>query len=56
MKKIIFLIAILCFISEMKAQSLIEIYKQGTINLTPDTDYAKNTNWNKNQKSRIIIR
>jgi len=56
MKKIIFLIAILCFISEMKAQSLIEIYKQGTINLTPDTDYAKNTNWNKlfNDKDKVI--
>lgn len=47
MKKIICFSLILCFISGIKAQTLLEVYKKGTINLVQDLEYAKNTNWNK---------
>ncbi len=47
MKKLIFLIIILFSVSQLNAQLLIDIYKKGDINLIPDSNYARNTNWNK---------
>ncbi len=47
MKKIIFLLVLLCIISGLNAQSLLDVYKKGQINLIPDYEYAKNTDWNK---------
>ncbi|MBU8892536.1 MAG: 6-bladed beta-propeller [Bacteroidales bacterium] len=47
MKRIIFLFLILCCVSKTQAQTLLDVYKTGTINLIEDTEYAKNTDWNK---------
>ncbi|MCD4833898.1 MAG: 6-bladed beta-propeller [Bacteroidales bacterium] len=47
MKKIIFLFLIFCCVSKTQAQTLLDVYKKGTINLTEDSKYGKNTNWNK---------
>lgn len=46
MRKIILSIVILCCINNVQAQNLLDIYKKGQINLIPDTEYAKNTDWN----------
>ena len=47
MKKIIFLFLIFCCVSKTQAQTLLDVYKTGTINLEQDTEYAVNTDWNK---------
>lgn len=47
MKKLILLIASLFMINGLRAQTLVDVYKKGQINLIPDTEYAKNTDWNK---------
>lgn len=47
MKKIIFLFLIFCCVSKTQAQTLLDVYKTGTINLVQDTKYAVNTDWNK---------
>lgn len=46
MKKIIIpILFILCF-HQIYAQSLIDVYKKGVINLVEDTNYGANTDWN----------
>ena len=47
MKKTI-IIALLAFcVNSLFAQSLIDIYKKGTVKLVPDTEYAKDNDWGK---------
>jgi len=47
MKKIIYLIILLTCFTNLKAQTLLDVYKKGTINLTEDSEFGKNTDWNK---------
>lgn len=47
MKKIILLIVMLYIAFCIQAQSLLDVYHKGQIKLVPDTEYAKNTDWNK---------
>ena len=47
MRKIILSVVILCCVNSIQAQSLLDVYKKGQINLIPDTEYGKNTDWNK---------
>ncbi|MBI9053698.1 MAG: hypothetical protein JEY96_07755 [Bacteroidales bacterium] len=46
MKNILFLFILLFCISELQGQSLIEVYKKGSIELIPDNKYAADTDWN----------
>ena len=43
----IFLIALLTIGSSVSAQKLMDIYKKGTVRLTPDNTYANGNDWNK---------
>ena len=56
MKKIIFLFLIFCCVSKTQAQTLLDVYKTGTINLEQDTEYAVNTDWDKlfDDRGKII--
>ncbi|QGY46995.1 hypothetical protein GM418_26030 [Maribellus comscasis] len=45
MKKILFVIMITCSGFWAHGQNLLDIYKGGTVVLTPDTEYAQNNNW-----------
>ena len=46
MRKLIFVFIISIIGISISAQKLIDIYKQGTVKLIPDPDYAKGNNWN----------
>lgn len=46
MKKILALSIFISFILTVKAQTLLNVYKKGTISLEQDINYAKNTDWN----------
>ena len=45
--KYLFIITLTFCVNSLFAQSLIDIYKKGTIKLIPDTEYAQNNDWNK---------
>ncbi len=47
MRKIILIIVIVFSLGNLNAQTLIDVYKSGEINLIADNQYAQNTNWNK---------
>ena len=47
MKKLIFTSLILAFTISLSAQSLIEIYKSGTVKLVADPEYAQGNDWDK---------
>jgi hypothetical protein len=44
MKNLVFTICIAAFAMSVSAQKLIDVYKKGTVQLIPDTEYAKNNN------------
>ncbi|MCW3786612.1 hypothetical protein [Plebeiibacterium sediminum] len=45
-QRIIYTAILLFFIQLTNAQSLVDIYKKGTVKLIPDTEYANNNDWN----------
>lgn len=47
MKKIIIPFLLLFGLNQVHAQSLVDVYKKGEINLVEDNEYAINTDWNK---------
>ena len=47
MKNLIIIILLLFCANNLSAQSLIDIYKKGTVKLIPDTEYAKDNDWGK---------
>jgi hypothetical protein len=47
MKQTFILFAMVMIVMALPAQNLIEKYKKGTVNLVPDTEYAKGNNWDK---------
>jgi hypothetical protein len=47
MKNLIIIISLLFCANNLFAQSLIDIYKKGTVKLIPDTEYAKDNDWGK---------
>lgn len=47
MKQTFILFAMVMIVITLPAQNLIEKYKQGTVKLIPDTEYARGNNWNK---------
>lgn len=47
MKKIIYTALIVCFGMIASAQNLLNLYKSGTVELIPDTEYAQNNDWDK---------
>lgn len=47
MKKLVILICLMFSMNHISAQSLMEIYKKGTVKLAPDTEYAQGNQWDK---------
>jgi len=47
MKNIVFTILLAVMAVSVSAQKLIDIYKKGAVKLIPDTEYAKDNNWDK---------
>ena len=47
MKKIFITLLLVCFTMIVSAQNLLDLYKSGTVKLTPDTEYAKSNDWDK---------
>lgn len=55
MKKIVLILSGILLISTLSAQSLMDIYKKGTVKLVPDTEYAKNNDWEKIFESYSVV-
>ncbi len=47
MKKLIYIAFLVIFTMPVSAQELINLYKNGTVRLVPDNQYAQNNDWNK---------
>ena len=47
MKNYLISICILFLLSDLNAQTLLDIYKKGTVKLIPDKDYAQDNQWDK---------
>ena len=47
MKKLIIAAIITAVTLPLAAQNLIDVYKKGTVRLVPDTEYARNNDWDK---------
>ena len=47
MKRIMFIISIMFFVNNISAQSLMDLYKKGTVKLIPDETYAQHNDWDK---------
>ncbi|MFO7827273.1 MAG: 6-bladed beta-propeller [Bacteroidales bacterium] len=45
-RKIIISMVLLCFMSSIQSQTLLDVYQKGMIKLTPDKSYGSHTNWN----------
>ena len=47
MKKLIYAVLLLVFTTPVPAQKLIDLYKKDSVRLVPDTQYARNNDWDK---------
>ena len=46
MRKLIMTLLFSGIMMSLSAQKLVDIYKKGEVKLIPDTEYAKNNDWN----------
>ncbi len=55
-RKIIISLVLLCFMSSVKSQTLLDIYQKGIIKLTPDNQYGNQNNWNRlfDDKDKVV--